>query len=240
MSITRKPPKVPAVLVELGRAVEVDGEPRQWTWSKRDNWIIAACPKGTKLFLFARPKGTKSTLNPRPLCKTGMQIVSYLFDREKWSVENVRKWLRSHDAKSNRIELTKNRIVAVQQPWQHMQPGSLRVKILQKQTGISTRVGCPKQKWSLNPAQFDSGKKLYSKFTRKSVDGALSGIVPELRYHAGKAHHVVYASDKFGPCEDYIHVFDARPDIWVDNHKNPKIVALTGAHIRVTPRGIEG
>jgi hypothetical protein len=52
----QQPPSAPKVLVELGRAVELDSDEWVWTWNKRDNWIIAASVNGKRLYLFPRPK----------------------------------------------------------------------------------------------------------------------------------------------------------------------------------------
>lgn len=144
-----KAPAIPRVLVELGRAVEVDGEQWQYTWHTRDNWIVAANEAGTKLFLFKRP------------------------DRSKESIKKPR------------------------------------------------------------------GEELYRRFTRRDPTDRLEGQINEPKKLVGRAHHVVYKSDKFGPCRDYIHTFDTKPQVWVDKPSKPSVVALVGK-IKVTRRGIEG
>lgn len=52
-----KPITIPKVLVELGRAVELETNTRKWRWLKKDNWIVCASTGGKNLFLFAKPKG---------------------------------------------------------------------------------------------------------------------------------------------------------------------------------------
>lgn len=90
------------------------------------------------------------------------------------------------------------------------------------------------------PAKLDRAKKLYSAFQGHKWDEYLQGKLYALRSKAGRAIHVVYNSDKFGPRRDYIHHFSTPPIVWADRIKNPRIVALTGGHIRITARGIEG
>lgn len=49
-----KPPKIPSPLVELGRAIELDGTDWIWTWNKRDNWIVASDKDGKRLYLYKK------------------------------------------------------------------------------------------------------------------------------------------------------------------------------------------
>ena len=51
-----KPPTMPKVLVQLGRAVEIDGDVWEWTWNKGDKWILTASTNGRALYLFQAPK----------------------------------------------------------------------------------------------------------------------------------------------------------------------------------------
>lgn len=90
------------------------------------------------------------------------------------------------------------------------------------------------------PAKLDRAKKLYKIFHGRKYDEYLKGTLYALRSKVGRAIHIVYNSDKFGPRRDYIHHFDSLPIVWADRSKNPRIVALTGGHIRITARGIEG
>ena len=92
------------------------------------------------------------------------------------------------------------------------------------------------------PARMNRGKRLYKTFNHRKHDDYRKGKIRSLRARAkaGRARHIVYNSDKFGPKEDYIHHFDTPPLVWVDANKNPRIVALTGGSIRITARGIEG
>jgi hypothetical protein len=90
------------------------------------------------------------------------------------------------------------------------------------------------------PAKLDRAKKLYNIFHGRKYDEYLQGKLYALRSKVGRAIHVVYNSDKFGPRRDYIHHFVSQPIVWADRVKNPRIVALTGGHIRITARGIEG
>jgi hypothetical protein len=93
-----------------------------------------------------------------------------------------------------------------------------------------------------SPSSMDRGKKLYKRFNHRKHDDYRKGKLRSLRAKAkpGRALHIVYNSDKFGPKENYIHHFDHPPVVWVDRNKNPRIVALTGGRIRITSRGIEG
>lgn len=148
-----KPPTMPKVLVQLGRAIEIDGNEWEWTWNKGDKWILCASTNGRALYLFQAPK--------------------------------------------KQVDLDPNVVVK-------------------------------------------KGEKLYDIFNHRDFDKSLSGKVPALRQRAGLAHHIVYASNKFGGMAEYIHRFEKQPIVWTDNPKKPRIIALTGGSIRITKRGIEG
>ena len=84
------------------------------------------------------------------------------------------------------------------------------------------------------------GAKLYKIFNHRKHDKLLKGNIHELKRREGRAINIIYHSDKFGRASNYIHSFDRPPIVWVNNNKNPKIVALTGGDIRINTRGIEG
>lgn len=150
-----KPPSIPSVLVELGRAIELDSDTWTWTWNQRDNWSVTASSDGKRIFLFKRPP------------------------------------------QKNKVASPKNRYIK-------------------------------------------RGERFYRVFNRRKADEVFKGSVHELKKRVGRAIHVVYESNKFGPKRQYIHTFDAQPIVWVDKENLPKIVALTGGDIRITKRGIEG
>ena len=59
--------KVPQILVDLGRAVEVIGDTWEWTWNKKDNWVLSSSADGEALYLFAKPKQAAESI---PKAKT--------------------------------------------------------------------------------------------------------------------------------------------------------------------------
>lgn len=66
-------PSVPRMVVELGRAIEVDGTEWIWTWNTRDNWVVASSVSGNRLYLFKKPGETVD--NPKSdLFKRGSKL----------------------------------------------------------------------------------------------------------------------------------------------------------------------
>lgn len=230
-----KMPSIPTVLVELGRAVELDSDKWTWTWNTRDNWIVAATADGKRLFLFARPKKTKN-----PDEEMSERIQSYLFAKHVFLPRHAKQWLIRHNLKAPTEQDIPNWWRYQQEPESHFRKGSLRTKILSLRGDIQTIVGAPLKKWATNPGYVKRGERLYKIFNRRESDELLRGNVSELKQRAGIALHVVYHSDKFGPARDYIHRFDAGPTVWVDNPSKPRIIGLIGGKIRITKRGIEG
>jgi len=90
------------------------------------------------------------------------------------------------------------------------------------------------------PSDFEKGEKLFQAFSGRNADKKTLIMVPTPKKRVGTAHHIAYKSDKFGPCQSFLHVFDNPPPIWSDDPDDPGILALTGKLIRVTKRGIEG
>lgn len=45
----------PLILVELGRAVELETTTWIWTWNERDNFVVSATEDGKKLAVFKKP-----------------------------------------------------------------------------------------------------------------------------------------------------------------------------------------
>lgn len=55
-----KAPSIPKTLVNLGRAVELDCDTWNWTWNKRDNYIVCCNVQGSRLFIFPAPSRDRS------------------------------------------------------------------------------------------------------------------------------------------------------------------------------------
>lgn len=82
--------------------------------------------------------------------------------------------------------------------------------------------------------------KLYTKFNRRYPDQCYWTSAPAATELVGRANYIVYESDKFGAKKKYIHEFESKPKIYVDNPRKPRMLALLGGKIEITKRGIEG
>lgn len=92
-------------------------------------------------------------------------------------------------------------------------------------------------------AQNGGWESLFEGFTGFEADD-IGDLIrkPSLQLkRVGRAVSIIYRSDKFdNKSSDYIHGFTDYPTVSVDTEKNPKIVALRGGKIRITPEGIKG
>ena len=98
----------------------------------------------------------------------------------------------------------------------------------------------PRPRKTTDTVATDNSKKLFKIFNHHPADEILAGKICDAGIRDGRAISITYHSDKFGRASNYIHSFDTPPITWVNNKKNPKVIKLTGGHIKITARGIEG
>lgn len=230
-----KVPHAPKILVELGRAVELDTSTWLFTWNKSDDYVVASNTQGNTIFIF--PKSRK---NPDE-CKTGMEAQSILFAADKWTDAKAKKWLRDHGFKTPKVHKTANYLRYRQAPPDRYKKGQYATEPLSGSKGILAVFGCPKASRK-NPASGDikKARSLFKRFNHYDAKKAVSLRVADAKSTAGRGLHIIYNSDKFGPRENHIHKFITKPFVAVDNFKKPTMLVLYGGKIKITSRGIEG
>jgi len=111
--------------------------------------------------------------------------------------------------------------------------------VLLSSSKLKRRVKAPFKGKSRDTAK---AKSLYLKFqafkahTEKAFQYSDGKLV-----ETGKAFEIVYQSNKWGDKNtQYVHMFDSKPKVYVDEAKAPKVIVIKGGKLKLTARGIEG
>jgi hypothetical protein len=73
------------------------------------------------------------------------------------------------------------------------------------------------------------------------VDSTRALKVSEKRFKpVGRITQIVYRSDKWDGWHDYVHAFENKTNLSMDNDDDPILMKISGSKLRITARGIEG
>ena len=67
-------PAIPAVLVVLGRAVELEGSDFSWSWTKKDKMILSSNTRGSRLYITPAPTRDVKISKPDKAIKKAKQL----------------------------------------------------------------------------------------------------------------------------------------------------------------------
>lgn len=231
-----KAPQIPKTLVKLGRAVEIDGDQWVWTWTKKDDFCVACNVSGRCLYIF--PLGRSSArANPK---KGGLIVQSVLFDSGQWTKKAAVDWLKKNGFAGLICDETRDHFRYRQVDPIHFKRRSFRTKDLDSKRGIKAIMAIPSSKHNPSGGELAQAKKLFKRFNHYDATKELIVSVAEKGSEVGSCNHIIYESDKFGKKEHFIHKFEDRPIIFVDNPQKPRVLVLYGKHTKVTFKGIEG
>jgi hypothetical protein len=101
-----------------------------------------------------------------------------------------------------------------------------------------------RQPGSKAPKESESLRKAanrYEVWSGYEVESTRALKVSEKRFRPmGKIKEIVYTSDKWDGWHDYVHTFEHKTTLSMDNDDDPVMMKIGGTKLRITARGIEG